>query len=110
MRTLGLSDFQGETLVKAPGFAAVCFHADWCGFCARFVPAFEARSTDAGFPFHLADLSSEDDPRWETFGVQVVPTVILFKAGRAVWRAEAVLGIGLFDRDIVRMLAAAQKG
>ena len=109
MRTLDPSAFEGERLVSEAGLVAVCFHADWCGFCARFLPLFEACGRRAPIPFALADLSSEDDPRWEAFGVQVVPTVILFKGGKPVWRADAPLGVGLFEKDIDQLLAAAKR-
>lgn len=110
MRTLGASAFQGARLAQSPGFVAVCFEADWCGFCHRFLPKFESRSADAGIPFARADLSLEDDPRWDTFGIRAVPTLILFKDGEAVWRADAHLGVGLFEKHIDRMLAAVNRG
>ncbi len=109
MRTLDPAAFEGERLVSEPGLVAVCFHADWCGFCARFLPLFDGRARKAHVPFALVDLSSEDDPRWEAFGVKVVPTVILFKDGTPVWRADAPLGVGLFEGDIDRLLAAANR-
>lgn len=109
VRTLAPSVFEGTRLVSEPGAVAVCFHADWCGFCRRFLPLFEARAQGAPIPFLLADLSSKDDPRWDAFALRVVPTIILFKQGKPVWRADAPLGVGLFGRDIDRLLAAAKR-
>ncbi|HKZ58835.1 MAG TPA: thioredoxin family protein [Candidatus Thermoplasmatota archaeon] len=109
MRTLEPSAFEGAKLLHSPGFLAVCFEADWCGFCTRFLPHFESRSAQAGIPFALADLSSEDDLRWDTLGIRAVPTLILFKDGEAVWRADARLGVGLFEKHIDRMLAAVKR-
>ncbi len=109
MRTLALSAFDGAKLVLPTGLVAVCFHADWCGFCARFLPLFEGRSQGASFPFTLADLSSEADPRWDAFDIRVVPTLILFRDGQPAWREDAPLGVGLFENAIDRLLAAARR-
>lgn len=53
------------------------------------------------------DLSDMDDPLWETFDIKVVPTIIVFKEGQAVFRKDGILGRGLsqkaLDETIVEM-------
>ena len=107
METLDLAAFDGDRLQGAGGLTAVCVHATWCGFCRRFLPLFDAAAATSGLRFALADLSSEDDPRWETFKVNVVPTVLLFDNGALVWRKDSRLGVGLFQADIDALLKAA---
>jgi thioredoxin-like negative regulator of GroEL len=96
---LQLSDFDGNRL-NAPGSLAVLFHATWCPYCRTFYPEFQRAFDGARFPWAEVDISDFDNPLWETFGINVVPSIILFKDGRAVFRRDGVQGRGLSKRDI----------
>jgi thioredoxin 1 len=109
METLPAESFAGERLAARAGLVAVCFHARWCGYCRSFVPRFAARALRADFPFALADLTSLEDERWDTLRIEAVPTLVLYRDGKPVWRRQAPLGVGLFDADIDAMVAAAAK-
>jgi len=109
MQDLPPEAFEGERLNGTPGSVAVCFHARWCGFCRAFLALFEGRGAGAGLPFALADVSSYSDPRWDTFSIKVVPALVLFKDGAAVWSKQARLGVGLREADIDKMLDAARR-
>ena len=41
------------------------------------------------------DISDYDNPLWETFGISIVPTVVVFKDGQPVFRRDGVQGRGL---------------
>jgi thioredoxin 1 len=88
------SDFDGQRL-KKQGTLAVLFAAEWCPFCRRFSPAFDSALAKSGVTGALADLSDEENPLWEAFGVQVVPTVMVFRDGKMVYRKDGTLGRGL---------------
>lgn len=70
-----------------PGRVAVCFCADWCGYCHRFLPHLK-RIRDAW----VVDVSDEEVPAWEAFDISVVPTVVVFEDGVPVKRWAGVLG------------------
>ena len=53
-----------------------------------------------GIEWAVADISDIDDPLWETFAVNIVPTVIVFKNGELVSRKDGVLGRGLSTKAI----------
>jgi len=109
---LGPSDFTGEHLNKR-GTLAVLFAADWCPFCMRFVPIFNSTITEKGLSGALADLSDFENSLWEVFGIQVVPTVMVFKEGVLVYRKDGVLGRGLPDNamnEVVPYLSANHEG
>lgn len=80
------------------------FHATWCGYCLRFTPAFEqaaARNADAALHFAAADISDDDeDPRWGWYGIEVVPTVLLFEGGKVAARLDGVFGRGIKPSDL----------
>jgi len=108
---LGPSDFNGKYLKKT-GTVAVLFAAEWCPFCRRFRPIFESALAGKGMLTALADLSDLGNPLWETFDIQVVPTVTVFKDGELIHRVDGVLGQGLPDNamsDVLPYLMAGQK-
>jgi thioredoxin-like negative regulator of GroEL len=64
-------------------FVAV-FSTKWCGFCRALISELERSQVD--FVAVEVDISSDDDPAWEGFGVSTVPTAVLFSSGREVSR------------------------
>jgi thioredoxin 1 len=91
---LGSADFDGKRL-RETGTLAVLFAADWCPFCRRFAPIFESALKAKKLSGLLADLTDLDNPLWETFDIQVVPTVMVFRDGEVLYRKDGVLGEGL---------------
>ena len=100
---LGPADFNGNHLKKV-GALAVLFAAEWCPFCRRFSPIFESTLAKEGMPTALVDLSDLGNPLWETFDIQVVPTVMVFKDGELIHRMDGVLGQGLPDNAMTEVL------
>jgi len=104
--TLEPTAFRGTDLDRA-GTVAVAFVADWCPFCRRFDPEF-AELQGQGFELARADLSSESSSLWDDFHIEVVPTVIVFRDGRTIFRADGRYGHGLDERDMSAIVAAAR--
>jgi len=96
---LGLDDFSGEIL-RNKGILVVVFVASWCGFCKRFYPIFQAAAEKNGIAWAQVDISDYENPLWEAFRIGVVPTIIIFKEGKAVFRKDGVLGRGLSQKAI----------
>lgn len=71
------------------------FLASWCPFCRRFKPIFESVLHEEGIEAALVDLSDESNPLWDTFRIETVPTVIVFRDGEIVLRRDGVPGRGL---------------
>ena len=69
-------------------------------FCRSFYPEFERTLNSNGAPWAEADISDDDNPLWETFDIRIVPSIILFKDGIAVFRRDGVPGRGLSKNDI----------
>ena len=105
------SDFDGKRL-KKPGTLAVLFAADWCPFCRKFSPIFNSTLAGEKIPSVLADLGDYENPLWETFDIQVVPTVMVFSDGELIYRKDGALGQGLPDdamNDIISRITAGHK-
>jgi thiol-disulfide isomerase/thioredoxin len=102
MERLTLTDFLGQRLLRS-GPTAVLFAADWCGFCREFLPRFHAREGTLSVDFALADVTDLDSPWWETFDVEVVPSIIGFREGNIAWRINGIRSVGLGERDLDQM-------
>lgn len=96
---VGPEAFDGVRFLR-PGRAVVAFLAEWCPFCRAFEPEFLRPSQPGSVPRFVADVTSEESPLWDRFGIQVVPTVIVFEDGRAVLRRDGVAGEGLGAADL----------
>ncbi len=96
---LKCDDFNGETLNNQGTLAAV-FLASWCPFCTRFYPAFQAAADKDHVSWASVDISNEENPLWEVFNIRVVPTIIIFKDGKAAFRKDGGLGRGLSQKAI----------
>ncbi len=93
--------------VQRSGLWAVAFLADWCPFCRAFRPEFEAIEGRHPFSTAIVDLTSEESLLWETFRIEVVPTVALFRDGHLVWRRDGRQFRGLGAADIDALISAA---
>ncbi len=76
------------------------FWATWCPFCRRFKPEFDKLAASKPWRFVSVFLDDEDNPLWDEYAVDVVPTLALFHRGRLVDRADGVLGYGLDRRAV----------
>jgi len=83
---------------------AAIFLALWCPFCRQFQPAFEAAARANGIRWASVDISDENG-LWDAFNIEVVPTIVVFKEGKPVWRKNGVLGRGLSEDAITETVS-----
>ena len=77
----------------------VLFYADWCPYCANFKPTFE--EIDSSNLQKKAVLVNEaENPLWDRFSIQAIPTMIAFQNGKILTRRDAKKGIGLTRTDM----------
>jgi len=96
---LGSADFNGQTL-KRQGTMAVLFLASWCSFCTQFRQVFEAAAKSHNTPWAWVDVSDDDSIFWGRFNIDTVPTVVVFKDGKPIFRRDGERGRGL-SKDAV---------
>ena len=78
------ANFQDEVL-KSSTPVLVDFWAEWCGPCKMIAPAVDelAKKYDGKLRVGKMDVDSQPNAS-ETYGVQGIPTLILFKGGQPI--------------------------
>ncbi len=84
------------------------FYAEWCPFCISFLPEFE-RTKSESFQIAEVDISDENNPLWEEYRIEVVPTLIAFENGKETLRRDGRRGIGLSSKDIADLRQELEK-
>lgn len=100
--TLGERELEGRIASGHP--VVVFFYANWCGFCHAFSDAFADAVTEAEVEAVGADISERSDPRWKRYDVAIVPTLVAFRGGEQVARADGRPGLGLGREDADRLV------
>lgn len=102
-----LEPAQFDALLSLGEKVLVMFYADWCPFCQRFRPIFESATkskSTTSLKMYGAKLNDDDNPLWERFSINAVPTIIAFDKGNIISRRDAKMGAGLNDSDLDSIL------
>ena len=99
---------QFDKLLSSREKALVMFYADWCPYCQKFKPIFEAvakqeekMSTLKKYKMYGSKVNDDDNPLWDRFSIDAVPTVIAFDdRGEIISRRDAKRGVGLNKKDL----------
>jgi thioredoxin 1 len=81
-----------EDLVDSETLVLVDFHAAWCGPCRAMEPVLESLQQDMGaqIQIHKFDVDEHTDLAVR-LNVMGVPTFMLYRNGRELWRQPGVL-------------------
>jgi thioredoxin 1 len=84
-----MSDFQ--EIISSDKPTLVDFYATWCGPCKMQAPILEQVASEVGDDAKIlkVDIDNNMDAARQ-YGVRSVPTLILFKEGKEVWRKAGV--------------------
>jgi thioredoxin 1 len=81
------------------------FYSSWCPFCRSFLPVFSKFAQNADSKIFLkVKLDDDDDPMWETYSLESVPSILFFENERIARRLDCELGVGLTERQVSEWL------
>ncbi|MBA3750780.1 MAG: thioredoxin fold domain-containing protein [Nitrosopumilus sp.] len=87
----------------------VLFYADWCHYCSRFKPVFEETVQKLKLNPKIlvggVKLNDDDNPLWDKYNINAVPTLIAFSNNSIKSRRDAKMGVGLTSSDLNSILA-----
>lgn len=70
----------------------VDFYAEWCGPCQTMMPIIKELASDLGEEIRILKVDIDKNPSAaRAFGVRGVPTFMIFKNGKAVWRQSGAM-------------------
>jgi thioredoxin 1 len=105
-----MKDFNQGELESATSSAnaLILFYADWCGYCKSFLPIFEEsvkNLSDQKILFGGVKLNEDENPLWDKYGINAVPTLIAFSKNTIKDRRDAKMGVGLTKSDLETILS-----
>lgn len=85
-----MNDF--ATLINSNQLVLVDFFATWCGPCKMMTPILEQVKKSLGETVRIVKVDVDSNTAAaQQFQVQGVPTLILFRAGKVLWRQSGVV-------------------
>lgn len=84
-----MNNFEGHINGDKP--VVVDFYAEWCGPCKMMPPILKEVKERMGERITVLKMDIDKNPHYANYyGVQAVPTLIVFKNGKIVWRKAGV--------------------
>ncbi len=94
-----------KVVLESPVPVIVDFWAPWCGPCKMMAPVFEELSKEYGDQARFTKVNTDENYDAATqFGIQSIPTLVIFQGGREVNRLVGFAPKAQLKRQIDRAL------
>lgn len=82
-------------VINNPQPVLVDFHATWCGPCKMMAPELQKFAQKNNGKLRVIKIDIDKNPAVaQQFRIQGVPTLILFKEGKVLWRQSGAMSSG----------------
>ena len=85
MAAMNMNQEQFKQLIREEKPVLVDFWAPWCGYCRRIGPAYEKIGEEYADSLAVGKINIDEEPQLAgAEGIKVIPTLVLFRNGKAV--------------------------
>ncbi|TAL36779.1 MAG: thioredoxin [Spirochaetes bacterium] len=91
----------GKEVLEAPGKTLVDFWAPWCGPCRMQTPILEKLVSSGTVNAKITKLNTDENPETaQKYGIQAIPTLIIFQNGEVLERLQGVQPEGVLSAKL----------
>ncbi len=92
-------------LIKSKQPVLVDFHATWCGPCKQMAPELQRFAKNNTGKLRVIKIDIDKNPATaQQFNIQGVPTLILFKEGKILWRQSGAMSAGQISNGVTSFI------
>ena len=106
MAAMNMNHEQFQNMLNGDKPVLVDFWAPWCGYCRRIGPAYEKIAAQYGEDLVVAKINIDEEPVLaEKEMIEVIPTLVMYRGGKAVDSIVAPESKAMMDAFIQDALA-----
>ena len=85
MAAMNINQKQFEAMMQEGEILLVDYWAPWCGYCRRIGPAYDKIAQQYGEELNVVKVNIDEEPALaEREHIEVIPTLVLYRAGQAL--------------------------